>query len=105
MSKNPTNQGKTILTGLRARTGNKEADIADWETGNATLIKRCVCAAGIAGGAVRFGYTRDGSAYSIGIYVGDDRETFYARPYDDLDSLLTQIAEGLEELPRAKKGG
>lgn len=103
--KKPSLQSGSILQGLRNKVGDQNQDIADWEGANSDLIKRCVCAVGIAGGAIRFGYTRDGSAYSVGIYVGDDRETYYARPYDNIDSLLTQIAEGLEELPRAPKKG
>lgn len=85
--------------------GQKDQEISDWESADEKILKRCICAAGAAGGAIRFGYTRDGGAYSIGVYVGDDRETYYGRPYDDIDSLLTQIAEGLEELPRAPKNG
>lgn len=101
MPKKPTPQGKTILDGLRNHAAKDGGDVADWERASAEKIKRVVTVISARNGAVRFGYTRDGGAYSVGLYIGDDRETMYCRPYEDIDGLLDQIADGLEEFPIA----
>lgn len=46
-----------------------------------------------AGGAVRYGYTRDGGAYALGIYLGDDYSTEYIRPNEDFTGACLEIAE------------
>jgi len=46
-----------------------------------------------AGGAVRYGYTRDGGAYAIGVYMGDDYVTEYIRPNEDFLGAIVEIAE------------
>jgi hypothetical protein len=35
------------------------------------------------GGAVRFGYSRDGCAGSVGVYLGDSRDTLWINPEDE----------------------
>lgn len=46
-----------------------------------------------AGGAVRYGYTRDGGAYALGVYLGDDYATEYIRPNEDFTAACIDIAE------------
>lgn len=43
------------------------------------------------GGAVRLGATRDGGAWALGIYVGDDYATEYVRPAEDFETALAEI--------------
>jgi len=66
---------------------------ADWGGANAGLMLQLVCFVGDAGGAVRYGYTRDGGAYSIGIYLGEDSKTYYGNEADGIDELLTELVE------------
>lgn len=49
------------------------------------------------GGAVRFGTTRDGDAYSIGIYLGDNSKTYYANSLEELVDLMEYLHEYLSE--------
>jgi hypothetical protein len=44
------------------------------------------------GGAVRVGATRDGGAWALGIYQGDDYATEYIRPAEDFTTALGEIA-------------
>lgn len=44
-----------------------------------------------AGGALRFGYTRDGGAYAIGVYGDGEPYTEYLRPSDDIEGFLQEI--------------
>ena len=70
--------------------------IADWASADASLLKRLVAATSGMGGAVRFGYTRDGGAYSIGIYGDGDPFTVYQPPGDGLDDWIKGMVEAYE---------
>lgn len=70
---------------------------ADWEQANADLLRKVIAKAGIKRGALRFGYTRDGGAYSVGVYVGEDYFTDYIRPGEDVDKYLADLLSSLED--------
>lgn len=61
---------------------------ADWGTADAQLVLRAIEVVAKAGGALRFGYTRDGGSYAVGILGDGDPYTEYVRPSDDLSSYL-----------------
>lgn len=46
----------------------------------------------LVGGAVRVGLTRDGGALAVGMYLGEDRETEYITPNEDLGEAVREIA-------------
>jgi len=64
---------------------------ADWANADAALVHGLVCSVAVAGGAVRFGYTRDGGAYSIGLYLGDDSKTYYCNEQDGINEELREL--------------
>jgi hypothetical protein len=65
---------------------------ADWGHVDAELIRAVIVAAGMAGGAVRFGYTGDGGAYALGIYGdGEKPYTEYVSPRDDIEGVLRSL--------------
>jgi hypothetical protein len=65
---------------------------ADWGHVDAEIIKACIVAAGMANGAIRFGYTGDGGAYALGIYGdGEKPYTEYVSPRDDIESVLRSL--------------
>jgi len=43
------------------------------------------------GGALRLGKTRDGGAWAIGVYLGDDYATEYVRPSEDFRDAVREI--------------
>lgn len=45
------------------------------------------------GGAIRLGVTRDGGAWALGIYLGDDYATEYIKPNEDTGDAIAEIAE------------
>lgn len=71
--------------------------IADWAGVDGGLVVRAVAAIGVSGGALRLGYTRDGGAYAVGIYDGDDKQTIYVSPNDSVEEVLREIAEHYED--------
>lgn len=66
---------------------------ADWASADPQLVLNLIAAVASAGGAVRFGYTRQGDAYSVG-YLGDgDPYTEFVRPTDDLAAYLVEVTK------------
>jgi hypothetical protein len=65
--------------------------VADWESVDAQALVRTIAAAALTGGALRFGYTRDGGAYSIGVYGDGDPYTVYVKPHEDLIEVLVAL--------------
>ena len=73
---------------------------ADYTSLDGTRMLRAIEAISRNGGAVRLGKTRDGGAYSIGIY-GDGPEPYteYFRPADDVVEALEQLGNSMSQLP------
>ena len=66
---------------------------ADWASIDAEAIREVIAAVGAIGGAVRFGYTRDGGAYALGLYgVEPQPTTLYFRPDEAVEGILRRIA-------------
>lgn len=92
--------------------GNRRSDgpstIADWTTANAGKIVDLISAASVRGGAVRFGYTRDGGAYALGLYYSDSYATKYCRPSENIDDFLDEWAEffrNIQDGPKVSQPG
>lgn len=70
---------------------------ADWANADPARVFRIVCSVAAAGGAVRLGYTRDGGAYSVGIYLGDNSKTYYCNDKDGINETLDNLQEYFEK--------
>jgi hypothetical protein len=67
--------------------------VADWNNADCQLVLALVCIVSSNGGAVRYGYTRDGGAYSIGMYLEDDSKTYYCNEKDGINETLSELIE------------
>ena len=67
--------------------------VADWANADASLLFQLVCVVAMENGAVRFGYTRDGGAYSIGIYLGADSQTYYCNEKEGINDKLAGLID------------
>jgi len=67
------------------------AAVADWANADLYSVLRLVCVVAVEGGAVRYGYTRDGGAYSIGIYLGSDSKTYYCNEAEGINEKLKEL--------------
>ena len=85
--------------GNRANSNPGATGIADWANADPRVICDLVAKVTSRGGAVRFGYTRDGGAYAVGFYYGQDSKTVYCRPGEDLDQFLKDWQRFYEDLP------
>jgi hypothetical protein len=72
----------------------KRGEAADWGGVENEAIVSAISALGSIGGALRFGYSRDGGAYALGIY-GMEKQPYteYLRPGDDVPAFLYQLAD------------
>lgn len=98
MAKNLTEEER--LNKRRRHHFYAPAGQANYAELNAERLMRSVAIIAKNGGAVRFGHTRDGGAYAIGIY-GDGSEPYtdYLRPTDDVIEYLESIAQSFVQLP------
>ena len=87
-------KGRSVLDRLKKGPAK---GVADWAEVNASAMRDLAAALSMRGGAVRYGYTRDGGAYAIGIYMGGEHETLYVRPGEDIDSYLASLVEDLRD--------
>lgn len=77
----------------RSRVLNNAGSTADWASVDPSLMLYAVAAVAARGGAVRFGYTRDGGAYAVGVYDNGDNETDYIRPSEDINGYLRALGD------------
>lgn len=88
--------GGASQTGLRESYGRGKQ--ADWNSADADALRACIAVVAKIGGALRLGYSRDGGAYAIGVYGDGDPYTLYCPPDDDIDAVITRIANAFGEL-------
>lgn len=79
------------------KTTSRAGGIADWQNADPTIVMGLVCTVAAAGGAVRLGYTRDGGAYSIGLYLGDDSKTYYCNDAEGINERIKELYEDFNQ--------
>ena len=65
---------------------------ADYRTTDWICTVALVDALVSEGGALRLGVTRDGGAYALGVYLGDDYATEYIKPAEVWEDAIDEIA-------------
>lgn len=63
-------------------------ETADWASANAELVTGLIATVTGQKGTVTLGYTKDGGAYYISYYFGDESEAVYCRPSEGIDEFL-----------------
>ena len=63
-----------------------------WETFDWVVAVALVRALVVGGGCLRIGTTRDGGAWALGVYLGDDYATEYIRPNENFATSMQEIA-------------
>lgn len=74
-------------------TSTRGGSTADWANADPTMVLELVCCVAREGGAIRYGYTRDGGAYSIGLYLGEDSKTYYCNEAEGINDQLKDLIE------------
>lgn len=68
-------------------------NVADWASADPQILIAAIVAVTRDGGAIRFGYSRDGGVYAVGIYDNGTNETLYVRPSEGIDEFLRSVYE------------
>lgn len=84
---------------LPPRGGSKDLEDASWQDASPQLLQELVVWITTRGGAARFGLTRDGGTYSVGLYLGEERVTYYFRRDQDIDAGIRDLLSELEDIP------
>lgn len=77
--------------GANKRRRRQDDTIADWAAADHELLGGVVAAVTANGGAIRFGYSRDGGAYALGIYGDGKPFTEYLGATADVNEWLAGI--------------
>lgn len=78
---------------LQAVAASSQVQRVSWTKCDHKLLLAMLDAAIEAGGAVRLGATRDGGAWSIGVYCGEAYFTEYVRDEELLDEYLEDVTD------------
>lgn len=79
-----------------ARKEGHQRGAANWGDVSGEELTNAVAWVAACGGALRLGYTRDGGAYAIGIYLDGESETEYVRPDEDMNQWLRDLADDMK---------
>jgi len=77
----------------RSSVRRKPTGIASWDDCNGDILKRAICEAASVGGALRFGYSRDGGAFAIGVYGDGEPYTDFVSCKEDINETLLYYVE------------
>lgn len=83
----------------RRKHGNRSNPLVEWTSISTGVIRDAITAISHAGGAIRFGLTRDGGAYAIGVYGEGDPYTEYFHDPTECEDFLREISEDYGKPP------
>lgn len=86
--RNSSNKSKLGGVGKSLKGGD-----ADYTAVNAEVLLRAVANFTRGGGAIQFGYTSDGGAFSVNTYEDGERNKFYPTNPEEMEVLCVEIAE------------
>lgn len=96
--------GNRDSKGTPQRAYRPRTEPADWASVEHAAIVAAISALGSIGGAIRFGYSRDGGAYAVGVYGLETQPyTDYLRPGDDVPAYLYGLANTAQHAGPPKK--
>jgi len=75
------------------RRNRGKVDSADWKEATPDKLAKAIIAVTSHGFAIRFGYTRDGGAFAVGILGDGEPFTEFIRPTEDVDLFLDGVSE------------
>lgn len=75
------------------RVGRGTGNPADWGSADGTKLASAIAAVTQHGHAIRFGYTRDGGAFAVGIVGDGEPFTEFIRPTEDINLYLDGLTE------------
>lgn len=98
-SKNSERRDSNLSRRRAERRAARGSDnVADWEGVDSALVVRLIGVVTRANGLCSFGYTRDGSTYTVTVILDGDKTTDYCRPSEDISAFLGDLIEDFSDL-------
>lgn len=94
----PTGEGTTRSRLAGFGSGNNQSGAFDWGEADPVLIAGVVVSVTRHGGLASFGYTRDGGAGTLTVFLDNERSTEYFKPTEDCDQKLAQVVDYFHNL-------
>lgn len=88
---------KPARKGKRSAKRRRNSTRAEWTTATPAFIHALIVAVAKFDGAIRFGRSRDGGAYAIGVYGDGEPWTDYLPGSKSVDDWLEELIEELED--------
>ena len=92
-SKQPTTEGQAVSRLAGFGTSGAKSTGFDWGEADPVLIAGVVVSVTRHGGLASFGYTRDGGAGTLTVFLDNERSTEYFKPTEDCDQKLAQVVD------------
>lgn len=83
--------------GKKRRYQEASTNVADWGSVNEVALRDTIEAVTRTGCAIRFGYSRDGGAYAVGVVGDGDPYTVWAGSAEEVDIKLAALAESFRD--------
>lgn len=80
-------------------SSNNQSGAFDWGEADPVLIAGVVVSVTRHGGLASFGYTRDGGAGTLTVFLDNERSTEYFKPTEDCDQKLASVVDYFHNLP------
>jgi hypothetical protein len=80
------------------RPRRTSSHVADYAQANPTKLLSAIAAAARVGGALRFGYSRDGGAFAIGVYGDGEPYTDFVAGTEEIDETLEYYVELFQDM-------
>ena len=89
----PDEQGQPRSRLAGFGSGSNQSGSFDWGEADPVLVAGVVVAVTRHGGLSSFGYTRDGGAGTVTVFLDNERSTEYFKPSEDCDQKLASIVD------------
>jgi hypothetical protein len=87
---------KSSTKPAESRRRRQSKGVADWGGVGDGILRKLIETVTLDGGAIRFGYSRDGGAYCVGVYGDGKPYTEFLPATGDIDEWLAGFTEDYE---------
>ena len=84
----------------KRRFKRQAGEVADYATVDRDKLVAALQAVSSAGGALRFGYSRDGNVYAVGVLGDGEPYTEWATTTSAFDDLMADLTEYFQDMER-----
>jgi len=96
--KKKSNRGSVNNESRLSALGKVKSGKADWGNVSGDWLRALIGLITSKGGAIRFGYSRDGGSYSIGLYLKEDTTTLWFNGDSDIAADVEALYHQIDAL-------